>query len=78
MEKKLAVYICTGCGLGDTLDVDALGKVATDELKVPPLPDLPASLQQGRTGSDRKRHRRRRGQHGRYRRMQPPGHVRRF
>ena len=31
MEKKTAVYICTGCGLGDALDVEQLGKVATDE-----------------------------------------------
>jgi len=35
MEKKIAVYICTGCGIGDALDVEQLGKVATDECKVP-------------------------------------------
>ncbi|WP_307403205.1 FAD-dependent oxidoreductase [Desulfofundulus luciae] len=35
MDKKLAVYICTGCGIGDALDIDALSKVATKEYKVP-------------------------------------------
>ena len=35
MEKKIAVYICTGCGIGDALDIDALSKVAKSEFKVP-------------------------------------------
>ncbi len=35
MEKKSAVYICTGCGIGDALDIEQLGKVATDEKDVP-------------------------------------------
>jgi len=35
MEKKIAVYICTGCGIGDALDKEQLGKVATDENKTP-------------------------------------------
>jgi quinone-modifying oxidoreductase subunit QmoB len=35
MDKKVGVYICTGCGIGDALDVDALSKVATKEYKVP-------------------------------------------
>ena len=35
MEKKLAAYICTGCGIGDALDIEQLSKVATDELNVP-------------------------------------------
>ncbi len=35
MEKKLAVYICEGCGIGDALDIEQLGKVATDEFKAP-------------------------------------------
>jgi quinone-modifying oxidoreductase subunit QmoB len=35
MEKKMGVYICTGCGLGDALDIDALAKVATGEYKAP-------------------------------------------
>jgi len=28
MDKKLGVYICTGCGIGESLDIDALKKVA--------------------------------------------------
>ncbi|MCE5335441.1 MAG: hydrogenase iron-sulfur subunit [Desulfobacteraceae bacterium] len=35
MDKKVAVYICTGCGIGDALDIDALSKVATKECKAP-------------------------------------------
>jgi quinone-modifying oxidoreductase subunit QmoB len=35
MEKKMGVYICTGCGIGEALDVEALAKVATGELKAP-------------------------------------------
>ncbi|MDY6851651.1 MAG: heterodisulfide reductase subunit A, partial [Thermodesulfobacteriota bacterium] len=35
MEKKLAAYICTGCGLGEALDIEELNKVATSEYKVP-------------------------------------------
>ena len=35
MEKKTAVYICTGCGIGEVLDIGALGKVATGEFKAP-------------------------------------------
>jgi len=31
MEKKTAVYICTGCGIGDALDIEQFGKVATEE-----------------------------------------------
>jgi quinone-modifying oxidoreductase subunit QmoB len=34
MEKKIAVYICTGCGIGDALDIDALSNVALKEYKV--------------------------------------------
>ncbi|KLU59118.1 putative thiazole biosynthetic enzyme [Peptococcaceae bacterium CEB3] len=35
MDKKTAVYICTGCGIGESLDTEALVKVATKEGKVP-------------------------------------------
>jgi quinone-modifying oxidoreductase subunit QmoB len=35
MEKKLAAYICTGCGIGDALDIEQLSKVATDDSEVP-------------------------------------------
>lgn len=33
MEKKIAVYICTGCGIGDALDIEALSNVALKEYK---------------------------------------------
>ena len=35
MEKKIGVYICTGCGIGDSLDIERLSKVATEEFNVP-------------------------------------------
>jgi quinone-modifying oxidoreductase subunit QmoB len=35
MEKKTAVYICSGCGIGGALDIEQLGKVALDEGSVP-------------------------------------------
>ncbi len=35
MDKKVGVYICSGCGIGESIDVEALGKVATSEYKVP-------------------------------------------
>ncbi|MBW1985047.1 MAG: hypothetical protein JRI53_10030, partial [Deltaproteobacteria bacterium] len=31
MDKKYGVYICTGCGIGDALDIEALGGVAGEE-----------------------------------------------
>ncbi len=34
MEDKTGVFICTGYGIADALDIDALRKVATDECKV--------------------------------------------
>jgi len=35
MEDKIGVFICTGYGIGDALDIDALTKVAADEMSVP-------------------------------------------
>lgn len=35
MDKRLGVYICSGCSIGDSLDVDKLSSVAARELKVP-------------------------------------------
>jgi quinone-modifying oxidoreductase subunit QmoB len=35
MDKKLGVYICSGCSIGESLDLEALHKVATDEYKAP-------------------------------------------
>ena len=34
MEKKIGVYICTGCGMGDAIESAALSKIATGEYKV--------------------------------------------
>ncbi|MDY7037240.1 MAG: FAD-dependent oxidoreductase [Thermodesulfobacteriota bacterium] len=41
MEKKLAAYVCTGCDIGDVLDIDQLSEVATDECGVPLCKDHP-------------------------------------
>ena len=35
MDKKLGVYLCSGCGIGDSLEMEALEKVATGEYKAP-------------------------------------------
>ena len=35
METKVAVYICTGCGIGEALNIEALSKVATKDCKAP-------------------------------------------
>jgi len=35
MDKKTAVYICTGCGIGDALDIEKLSGIATDDCSVP-------------------------------------------
>lgn len=35
MEKKLGVYICSGCSIGEGLDLEKLSTVATKEYKVP-------------------------------------------
>ena len=34
MEKKLGVYICTGCGIGEALDIEALEKKVPPKIKV--------------------------------------------
>jgi len=33
MDKKLGVYLCSGCNIGESLDIEALEKVATDKYK---------------------------------------------
>jgi len=35
MDKKLGLYVCTGCDIGDAVDVDKLVKEATEEVSVP-------------------------------------------
>lgn len=34
MEKKTAVYLCTGCGIGDAIDIGPLSDIAADEYKI--------------------------------------------
>ncbi|MFC1970913.1 FAD-dependent oxidoreductase [Chloroflexota bacterium] len=34
MDKKLGVYICSGCGIGESLDLDKLSGIATKEYKI--------------------------------------------
>ena len=33
MDEKIGVFICTGYGIGEALDIEALSKVATEEMK---------------------------------------------
>ena len=42
MEKKLGVYICGGCSIGEGLDLEALSLVATKEYKAPVCKTHPA------------------------------------
>lgn len=35
MEKKKAVYVCSGCGIGEALNIEQLMTVATEEFSVP-------------------------------------------
>jgi quinone-modifying oxidoreductase, subunit QmoB len=35
MEKKIAVYVCSGCGIGDALNIEPLMNVATEDYSVP-------------------------------------------
>ena len=35
MDKRLGVYICSGCGIGESLDIPKLAKVAKMEMKAP-------------------------------------------
>ncbi len=35
MEKKQGVYICSGCGIGDSLDTEKMVNLAKEEFKVP-------------------------------------------
>jgi quinone-modifying oxidoreductase, subunit QmoB len=42
MEKKLGVYICGGCSIGEGLDLEKLSQVATKEYKAPVCKTHPA------------------------------------
>ena len=32
MDKKICTYICTGCGIGEALDIEELSGVVTGEM----------------------------------------------
>jgi quinone-modifying oxidoreductase, subunit QmoB len=34
-EAKIGVYLCSGCGIGDAVNIDAIAAIATDEMKAP-------------------------------------------
>ncbi|NTU48317.1 MAG: CoB--CoM heterodisulfide reductase iron-sulfur subunit A family protein, partial [Syntrophobacteraceae bacterium] len=34
MEKRIGVYVCTGCGIGEAIDTGALAKITTDEYRL--------------------------------------------
>jgi quinone-modifying oxidoreductase, subunit QmoB len=53
MEKKIGVYICSGCGIGDTVDVEKLSEVA-GEFKVPLCRTHPALCSPEGVGGIRK------------------------
>ena len=35
MEKKYALYICTGCSIGESVNVEKMSALAKNALKVP-------------------------------------------
>jgi len=47
MEDKIGVFICTGYGIAEALDIEALRKVATDEFKVPFCKTVESCEEQG-------------------------------
>ena len=38
MEKKYGVYLCKGCGIGESIDFESLAKVIKKEGKIQPAP----------------------------------------
>ena len=39
MDKKTAVYICTGCGIGDAVDVEQLKENGTEDFGIDLIKD---------------------------------------
>jgi quinone-modifying oxidoreductase, subunit QmoB len=73
MDKKYGVYICTGCGIGDALDIEGCAEVAQEE-------GFPAQTHPflcGKEGSRtvQKRHCGKRHELPGYRRLFPPGEL---
>jgi quinone-modifying oxidoreductase subunit QmoB len=42
MDKKIGVYICGGCGIGDCLETEKLGQIANGECQIPLVRRSPA------------------------------------
>jgi quinone-modifying oxidoreductase subunit QmoB len=42
MDKKLGVYVCSGCGIGECVDREKLAQIAREEQKVPVVKTSPA------------------------------------
>jgi quinone-modifying oxidoreductase subunit QmoB len=42
MQKKIGVYVCRGCGIGECLDTEELVRIATQEQRVPVVKSSPA------------------------------------
>ena len=34
MDKKYSAYLCTGCGIGDAVDIEALSGVVSSEMNM--------------------------------------------
>jgi quinone-modifying oxidoreductase, subunit QmoB len=41
MDKKTALYICTGCGIGDALDIEQLKEEGTEDFTIAEIKDHP-------------------------------------
>ncbi len=41
MDKNIGLYICTGCGIGDALNIDPISDIATDDYSVPLVKNHP-------------------------------------
>ena len=66
MDHKIGVYIDTGYGIGEALDIEALSKVATEEFKVRGLPRRTLLERSGQAGHHQERHSERRPDCGHY------------
>ena len=55
MDQKIGVYICSGCGIGESIDVEALSGVA-NEFSIAKTGELIPTLQRRRGWDHQKRH----------------------
>jgi len=54
MDQKIGVYICSGCGIGDSIDIEALSSVANGEFKIAKLESHTALCSEDGVGLIRK------------------------